>query len=197
MKILVIRHGQSEADILKVCEGRADYSLTDKGIADARTMARYVTGRFKIDRIYSSPLLRAKQTAEEILKLKDCPIDYEDDLMEFNNGQLAGCPFSEVQERFPVIEGVPPHESVYGQESKLAFRARAEKVLSKILSENHPEDTVALVTHGGMINQLFKSFLRIPYDINVWVENSDCSVSLWVSTQDSRGIVFSNFSEFI
>ena len=51
MKILVVRHGQSEADILRVCEGRADYSLTGKGIEDARIMARYVTGRFKIDRI--------------------------------------------------------------------------------------------------------------------------------------------------
>lgn len=197
MKLLIIRHGQSEADGLNVCEGRADFSLTKKGREDAAAMAKYLTGRYNISRIYTSPLLRARETALEIARHVDCPLDEADELMEFNNGQLAGCPYAKVQERFPVIAGVAPHEAVYGQESKLEFRFRAEKAISRIISENHMNDTVAVISHGGMITQLFKSFLRIPYDTNIWTENDDCAVSLWVHTPEGRGIVFSNFTAFV
>lgn len=92
MKLLIIRHGQSEADGLNVCEGRADFSLTKKGREDAAAMAKYLTGRYNISRIYTSPLLRARETALEIARHVDCPLDEADELMEFNNGSWRGVP---------------------------------------------------------------------------------------------------------
>jgi len=44
MDLLVIRHGQSEADIIKVIEGRADFSLTELGLSQAELMAEWVKG---------------------------------------------------------------------------------------------------------------------------------------------------------
>lgn len=63
MNILVIRHGQSEADILQVHEGRVDYPLTEKGHEQAQIMADFIKSNFKVNKIYSSTLTRAKQTA--------------------------------------------------------------------------------------------------------------------------------------
>lgn len=54
MRLLMIRHGQSEADILKVHEGRANFSLTQLGMAQAEIMAEYVTKEFDISKIYSA-----------------------------------------------------------------------------------------------------------------------------------------------
>ena len=63
MKLLIIRHGQSEADILDVYEGRADYELTELGHRQVKQMADYVISNYSIDKIYSSPLKRAVQIA--------------------------------------------------------------------------------------------------------------------------------------
>ena len=64
MKLLVIRHGESEADIKKVCEGRADFELTDKGTQQARVLASWINENYRVSRIYTSPLSRAKATAQ-------------------------------------------------------------------------------------------------------------------------------------
>ena len=63
MKLLVIRHGESEADLLDVHEGRADFSLTERGHSQAEAMAEYVANNYNITKIYASTLTSAKQTA--------------------------------------------------------------------------------------------------------------------------------------
>jgi 2,3-bisphosphoglycerate-dependent phosphoglycerate mutase len=80
--LLLIRHGESEADILGVIEGRADFDLTEKGRAQVRCMAAWIAGRYTIDRVYASPLKRAKQTAEALARETGCAILFDDDLME-------------------------------------------------------------------------------------------------------------------
>lgn len=50
MKIIVIRHGESEADLLDVHEGRADFALTERGHRQAEAMADYVTAHFDISK---------------------------------------------------------------------------------------------------------------------------------------------------
>ncbi len=51
MKLIVIRHGESEADLLDVFEGKADFNLTEKGHRQAEAMAEVVSKRYKIDRL--------------------------------------------------------------------------------------------------------------------------------------------------
>lgn len=59
MRILVIRHGESEADILGVHEGRADFELTDKGHLQATAMSNFIKSHYTISKIYCNPLKRA------------------------------------------------------------------------------------------------------------------------------------------
>ncbi|WP_256720460.1 histidine phosphatase family protein [Paenibacillus sp. FSL W8-0187] len=86
VEILVVRHGQSEADILNRCEGRADYALTDLGQQQARLLAEWIHREYTVDAIFSSTLNRAKQTAAAIAETTKVPVTYDDDLMEQNNG---------------------------------------------------------------------------------------------------------------
>ena len=192
VKLLIIRHGESEADILGVHEGRADFQLTEKGRDQARRMADWVAARYALDAIYSSTLKRARQTAESLSRASGAPVREDPHLMEFNNGLLAGLPYAVADERYPPVENLPVHASVYGQESLLAFRYRAENALSRVLSENPPAAAVALVTHGGMIGQLYRSFLRLPVDIDCHFATGDTGVHEWEWSPTRRLILRAN-----
>ena len=192
MKLLIIRHGESEADILDVHEGRADFNLTEKGHAQAQAMADYVKEHYTIQKIYASPLKRAFQTATHLSEATDIPIIIEEQLMEFNNGLIAGLSWAEADEKYPLIQDLPVHASVYEQESKLEFRYRAEYILSKILSENEDDSTVAIVSHGGMINQLYQSFFKLPIQSGITVATSDTGIHEWMVKGTERYVLRAN-----
>ncbi len=192
MRLLVIRHGESEADILHVHEGRADFELTERGHRQAEAMSVYVAEHYKVDRIWHSTLKRAAQTARYLADKTGAPLIPDEQLMEFGNGLLAGLPYAEAAERYPDVN-VPAHRSVYEQESRLMFRYRAETMLSMLLSENNDDMTVAAVTHGGMIGQLYRAFLRLPYDIDYSFWSGDACIHEWLTDGEKRTVVRANF----
>ncbi len=194
MRLLVIRHGESEADLLDVHEGRADFQLTERGHRQAEAMAKYVRDTYKVSAIYCSTLKRAYQTAEHLSYECSIPLTPDKKLMEFNNGLLAGLERKVVEEKYPEVRELPIHAAVYEQESVLEFRYRAEYILSKIISENNSDATVAIVTHGGMVNQLYRSFLKLSVDCNVFFNTGDTGIHEWVCAKDYRCVVKSNYT---
>jgi len=198
MNLLIIRHGQSEADILNVYEGRADFALTELGHKQATQMAKWVGSYMKPDKIYASTLQRARQTAEKLSAATGIPIQYEDALMEWNNGLIAGLSKDEASKKYPQPNPKFPHTAMYNQESDIDFRTRAETILSKIINENLPESKIAIVSHGGMISRLFQSFMGLPMISNTFIYSGDTGVHhLQIDTSavgDSRNrrIVFLN-----
>lgn len=102
VEIMVVRHGQSEADILNRCEGRADFSLTDLGLQQAQLLAEWIQRNYALDAIFCSTLIRAKQTAAAIAELTQVPVTYDNDLMEQNNGVIAGMLRDEALMKYPI-----------------------------------------------------------------------------------------------
>ena len=68
MEILLIRHGQSLADLEDRHEGRADYPLTELGHSQAEKLSTWLANQYDIELVISSPLIRASSTAEYIAK---------------------------------------------------------------------------------------------------------------------------------
>lgn len=196
-QLLLIRHGESEAGILNVHEGRADFSLTEWGHRQATAMGQWVAKNYKIDLIFASTLQRAAQTAKYLSGAAGVPVISDEDLMEFNNGLLAGMPFEEAAERYPKIANLPPDQSVYGQETQYEFRARADRALVRCLSQMPEGATAAIVSHGGMINQLFASLLDLPPAAAPRFLTGDTGVHLWVLTQDGPRLMFANKQEHL
>ena len=196
MKILFIRHGESEADLLDVHEGRADFSLTDKGHEQAEKLAIWLSEKFQITKLYASTLKRASQTAQHISDACNISVQYKDDLMEFNNGLLAGLSRDEAAVKYPK-EDLPPHKANYEMESDLSFRFRAENILSEILYEAKDESCVAIVSHGGMINQLIRAFLKLPVDSNIFFGTSDTGVHVFVKDENEIFTVKINSTEHL
>jgi len=198
MNLLVIRHGQSEADILEVMEGRADFNLTDLGKKQALLMADWIAQNYKVDKIFSSPLKRASQTATILSERIGIEIIYDDDLMEWQNGIIAGMPYEEARVKYPKPEPKYSHTAVYKQESDIHFRMRAETILSKIIYENPIDSTIAVFSHGGLINQLFNSFLRLPITSNnVYTHCGDTGIHEWRTDGNNRGIIHVNLQKHL
>ena len=195
MVLLIIRHGESEADILNVHEGRADFDLTARGVKQAAAMAEHVKARYHVDRIYASPLKRAAHTASLLSAATEKDIVFDDDLMEFNNGLLAGLPYDEAAAIYPPVRDLPPDKAVYGQESLTEFRGRAERFFKRLYAECGGEETVAAVTHGGMINQLFGSLLSLPLSHGVWFTTYDTGIHELELKDGKVRIIRSNYSE--
>ncbi|MGM9950726.1 MAG: histidine phosphatase family protein [Lysinibacillus sp.] len=155
MKLLLIRHGQSEADLLNVHEGRADFSLTAQGREQAIKLAQSLADRYQVDRIIASPLKRAAQTAEIINSVYNCGIIFEEKLMEFNNGVLAGMDREQAKQKYPLPpEGRPITEAILHGESELEFRQRVEYAYHEIMNTYKETACIAIIAHGGTINHL-------------------------------------------
>ena len=75
----------------------------------------------------------------------------------------------------------------------LEFRYRAEYMLSKLLSENDEDETIAVVTHGGMINQLYRAFFRLPIDAEHFFYTGDTGIHEWVITGCTRCVARANY----
>ena len=81
------------------------------------------------------------------------------------------------------------HAAVYEQESKLEFRHRAEYILSKIISENEDDAIIAVVSHGGLINQLYHAFLKLPVNSGISFVTGDTGIHEWIIKGQERYIV--------
>ncbi|WP_175986857.1 histidine phosphatase family protein [Bacillus sp. Marseille-Q1617] len=188
MEILLVRHGESEADILNVHEGRADFSLTERGVRQVEAMAKRVKEEFPPDLIWCSTLKRARETAEKLAEEVGCELIYHEDLMEHNNGVLAGLSFKEA-EKIPMPRHL--HESVENGESRIEFRMRIEMIFSKIMADSNV-NRLAIVAHGGVINNLLRSFLRMPIDAEIYFHCGDTTLHLLEVTNRGRAVRFMN-----
>lgn len=198
MDLIIIRHGESEADLLKVLEGRADFSLTQRGHLQAYGLSLWLKENADFNVILSSPLKRAKETASYISKAFKIKVNYLDQLMEWDNGLLAGLSIEEANRRFPLKDGIrKPHDTSANTESLIAFRARAEHFVSKLL-DDYPEDAkICIVSHGGMITMLLRSLLKLPMDTNIRFGFSDTSICHIKINQSACQLLYVNKQEHL
>lgn len=197
MNLLLIRHGESEADLLDVHEGRADFALTQRGHRQARRTAEYLSEHYQIEKIYASTLKRARQTAEHLAEAAGCEIFPDENLMEFNNGQLAGLPRAVAAKKYPPVKDLPADQAVYGMETAADFRKRAERALARVLKECESDRWIAIVSHGGMIDQLYKAMLRLPVGCDVFFSTGDAGVHVWQVRGGSLRVLRANLTEHI
>jgi len=98
VKIHIMRHAQSEANIKEILAGQLDYPLTEKGKEDARQIAQWYNSHYQPSVIYCSPLLRAKQTAMPFHTSDAIPFILDERLKEQNLGIFQGKTYSQVEQ---------------------------------------------------------------------------------------------------
>ncbi|GAK06848.1 histidine phosphatase family protein [Geomicrobium sp. JCM 19038] len=188
MQLLLIRHGESEADLLNVHEGRADFELTEMGRKQVRSLVHKVKNDFPPDFIWASTLKRARETAETLAETIGCPVKLEDELMEFNNGIQAGMSFDEAKKH---PQPTFLHDRFEDGESFIEFRMRIETIFSKIVAEN-TYDRIAIVAHGGVIISILRAFLQMQVNMDYYFKIGDTGISMIEFTDKEKVIHFIN-----
>ncbi len=149
MKLILTRHGETIENIEGIFQGRLPGKLSQLGIEEAKKLAE----RFKeekIDVIYSSSLARAADTAKEIIKFHPkVPIEYTDELMERDIGELQGKKESEVVSDKKIRDITDLELEPKKGESLEQLYTRAKQFLDKIF-QKHIKDTVLIVGHNGI-----------------------------------------------
>ncbi len=172
----IVRHGQTEWNAQKKWQGVLDSPLTLQGIDEMKKAAQSL--KFKIfDQIHISPLGRARQSLDVILKevphLKNLPVTVFDELKERNVGYLQGIPTDEIKARFPAELKVrldnPLTWHPAGGESSQEFIKRVRRYAQNQLdlSANKEIIRVLIVAHGGICAQLHTWFLGFE-DAKAW-----------------------------
>ncbi len=167
MKIYFLRHGESTSDLEARIESRYDAPLTLSGIEQAKSAADFFESKaIKFDRILASPLKRAFSTAQAIGERQGIPVEPCDALMEVNRGVLCGMLREDADKTYPrkAFKSMYEHYPEGSGESALEGRARAMVALQKTLSSG--VQTLLIVSHGHLLNELVSSILSTPIFIN-------------------------------
>ena len=147
MKILFVRHGQTDWNIEKRAQGHNDIELNKTGIEQAYEVKEQLKN-IKIDRIYASPLKRALKTAVIINEAHNVELCVENALIERNFGQIEGTCF-EGNQWYECWNYDLNTKYEMGGECVQDFFKRIHDFLDN-LSEKSSDETVLIVSHGGV-----------------------------------------------
>lgn len=161
--VLLVRHGHSTANLQGIWQGRLDYPLSDEGRRQACRAGRSLHGT-QPARIYTSPLLRAAESARLIAGEIDYPpeeIEPLGDLAERGGGLLEGHTWDEFEALYPErarrFFELPDEERwrYLGAESTASALDRMRRALQTVRGRHEPGETAILVSHGGLLGSFF------------------------------------------
>ncbi|HET7010527.1 MAG TPA: histidine phosphatase family protein [Anaerolineales bacterium] len=168
-RLLLIRHGQTDWNREGRFQGQTDVPLNAVGREQARAMAEQFRSE-PPEAIYSSDLLRARQTAESLALVTGAPLHLDPRLREIDLGEWEGMVFADIEKnqgallarrRRDPMDTYPP-----GGEGIRSLVARVVPFLQEVL-RRHPEALVALVSHGATLAAIKMYLLHLPVE-SVW-----------------------------
>ena len=153
---LLLRHGETAMSVERRFAGRTDAPLTASGRRQAAAAAARLAALGGIDMIVTSPLQRARRTAEAVAEATGAPVTVDDGLVETDFGEWEGLTFAEAMARWPEeisawlasTEVAPP-----GGESLATVARRVLAALDRLLAARGP-GTLLLVSHVTPIKTL-------------------------------------------
>jgi broad specificity phosphatase PhoE len=180
--LYLIRHGQSDFGWSgrRWASARGDQwdpPLSEEGAEQATLLAK----RLRVMElepfvVYSSPLRRARETAEAFAELAGAEVAFDDDLVEANIGGWEGKPFEEIIGSDPdVVHHIRNQRAIWhrapGAERSDRFRTRVRGAIDSILA-GHPEENVLVFAHGGVINAYVGELLGLGQEMFFLPDNT-------------------------
>ena len=165
-RVLAIRHGETAWNVDGRIQGQLDVPLNDTGRWQVHRLALAVADE-GIVAIYSSDLLRALETAQAVARGCGEPITTDVGLRERGFGVFEGLSYVEITQRWPDQaerwRKRDPDFSAEGGESLRQFSARAVGTVAR-LAALHPGETIAVVSHGGVMDCLYRVATHLALD---------------------------------
>jgi broad specificity phosphatase PhoE len=171
MKIILVRHGETEENRSKTIQGHTHGTLTEKGVIENARLAELLKSH-ELHHIYSSDLGRAFETAEQIrmhhphLEIRPEPLLRERYYAAAQGKTYAECGFDGVPEMTWVPEGGESLEDLLD---------RSEEFI-RLIKERHKDENIMVVTHGLTIMALLSKLLNSEFgDVNKQLPRNSCA----------------------
>jgi broad specificity phosphatase PhoE len=198
-KVYVVRHGQTAWNLEEVFRGRMDIPLDETGKKEvhlAGEALKYET----LHAIYSSPLSRSMETAENIAKFQDIQVTPLEAIIDISYGEWEGVSLIEVQKKYPDLYGLwlqEPHSITFpGGESLEQVRVRTRNAIDDLL-EKHENENIALVAHRVPNKVICCSLLGID-NSNFWrIQQDTASTNLFVYKDGQWIISYLNDTSYL
>ncbi|HEX5688133.1 MAG TPA: histidine phosphatase family protein [Ideonella sp.] len=162
-RILAVRHGETAWNVDSRLQGQTDISLNAVGQEQARRLAEALAGE-DLDAIVCSDLVRARDTAQAVADRTGLALNTDAGLRERHFGIFQGHTYAEVERLWPEESARwrrrEPDFGAEGGETLQGFYDRCVATASR-LAEAHPGRTLLLVTHGGVLDCLYRAASRV------------------------------------
>jgi 2,3-bisphosphoglycerate-dependent phosphoglycerate mutase len=188
MELLLIRHALPIRRELE--EGAADPELSDAGHEQARHLAEYLATE-RLDAVYASPMRRAHQTAEPVAKVQDLSIITADGVAEWDRNASHYVPVEELKAaNDPRWQAMVAGEWE-SDEPQEEFAVRVVTTIEDIVNA-HRSQRVAVVCHGGVINQYLAHILGLPASNGFFYPNYTSIHRIAAASSGERSVVTVN-----
>ncbi|MEB3982881.1 histidine phosphatase family protein [Mycobacterium sp. 663a-19] len=155
MQVLLVRHALP----LRSEHGQgSDPDLSDEGLAQVARLPEAL-GRFPISRVVSSPQRRAIQTAEPVAAARQLAVEVDERFAEYDRDLPVYIPVEQIRAENPREWERMAQGHLPSAVDADAFRARVLAAVRDLVGAGDPEDTVAVFSHGGVINLLLHEIL--------------------------------------
>jgi len=164
MRLLLIRHAESQGNLERRLQGRREFPLTMRGVEQAQALAERL-----VTLPVSSPVGRAMQTAEVIAAKACLDVISEPRLEEYDFGDaVSGLTWQEIRENEPAIVEAFRSDRAYfpaypGSEGLVAFQGRVRAAMHDIAERHDGRESVAVITHAGPISLFLMDVLGREY----------------------------------
>ena len=165
-RVLAIRHGETDWNVAGRVQGQLDVPLNDNGRWQVHRLALAVAEE-DISAIYSSDLLRALETAQAVERGCGDPITTDIGLRERGFGIFEGLSYDEIGRRWPEqSERWRKRDPDFGPEGGETLRQFYERSIAAVTraAAMHPGQTIAVVSHGGVMDCLHRAALSLALD---------------------------------
>jgi probable phosphoglycerate mutase len=200
-RLVAVRHGETEWNRTRRMQGWAPTRLNETGRQQAAAAGQWLADEYGngFDAVYASDLDRTRETAERILEAVDADVDvsYEPHWRERDIGVYQGFEYGEVLERFPKFSlGEAAYEAAMAvPEGGESLRDVADRVTGRVgqVLENHGDETVLVVTHGGPLHIMLGYAKDLPLQEGLKRHHQDnCGVNEIVDEGDGLRVVREN-----
>ncbi len=165
-RLILVRHGQTEMNKNKLYFGKLDPKLNNLGIEQAQNAKKYleeIKEKISYDLVYSSPLLRAKETAE-ICNYLEKNIIFDKNLEEIDFGIFEGLTYKEILEKFPNEAKKMENSWLdYNYETGESPKEMYKRVINFVENLDFSKN-ILIVSHWGVINSILSHFLSKELD---------------------------------
>jgi probable phosphoglycerate mutase len=181
MKVFCVRHGETMFNLAGRIQGQFDSELSPLGRRQCQAVAEAL-GQVECDALISSPLARARESAQRIADELGLAVGIEPRLMEINAGIFQGHCWAEIDQQFPADAArwrtQDPDYRIPDGESRRDLMDRAGAAFEAIRGSNYRSAIV--VAHGGSLAAAFKALLEIPARHNPFtLSNGSISEIAW------------------